>query len=76
VDEISEAGDIQLLVRDYLETLALPATQLSSIVTFFQVFTHFFLPSDPICTHLVDCISQPPFSVFSSENQCFVSESG
>jgi hypothetical protein len=36
VDEISEAGDIQLLVRDYLESLALPATQLASIVTFFQ----------------------------------------
>ncbi len=52
MDEISEAGDIQLLVRDYLETLALPATQISSIVTFFQVLTHFYaLPSVPSAHH-------------------------
>jgi hypothetical protein len=36
VDEISEPGDIQLLVRDYLEVLALPANQLANIVSFFQ----------------------------------------
>lgn len=36
MDEISEPADIQLLVRDYLEVLALPANQITSIVTFFQ----------------------------------------
>ena len=36
MDEISEPADIQLLVRGYLEVLALPPAQLASIVTFFQ----------------------------------------
>ena len=37
VDEIKSEADIQMLVKDYLQSLSLPAKQISNIVTFFKV---------------------------------------
>ena len=36
VDEITDVADIKMLVTDYLRKLALPAKQITNIVTFFQ----------------------------------------